>query len=542
LLVLFISLFRIVSVVYTIEEIIDARESFGMIRGNGFLAILALLAIGWNNPCPADEPDSSQAKPIQLLIKQLGSSTYKQRDEATRLLEKQGAKVLESLREATKSKDLEVSKRATLLVEKIEKELETQLTLAPTKIHLVCKNTPVKDAVAELARLSGTPIQITGDQSKLANRKITLDTGETTFWQAFDQLCQKAGLHEMPVSTTSSPYDYYQLDKLVKDASKVSYDNSLLPSLRRLTVQDGAPASVPTCYLGALRIQAKPMTKLLGTEVPSGTPTFDLCVSPEPRLRWHNLLELRPTKVLDAKGKPLAEGSIVRLEPVVDRPGYEAAMILEMEKMRRESGYFARSMLTKQHTSWGLKLPEAKETVLKELNGQLVAKVDTPPKTLATVNNILKASGQKVKTDGGSIKVLSVAPYQESGLRIHVRMETPITSTAFAGAPAGAQGLVRRVLQVKGNLHLVYLSADQAARGPENFTLVDIKGKPFRQEAVGQPTSATLNDKNDAEVREFQLTFMPNKGQAQPDRLIFSASHTITVQVPFVLQNVNIAK
>ncbi len=32
-----------------------------------------------------------------------------------------------------------------------------------------------------------------GDKTKLAKRKITLDTGEVSFWEAFDQLCLKAG-------------------------------------------------------------------------------------------------------------------------------------------------------------------------------------------------------------------------------------------------------------------------------------------------------------------------------------------------------------
>ena len=55
----------------------------------------------------------------------------------------------------------------------------------------------VLDAVNELSKQSGYPIQIDGDRTQLAQRKITLETGETTFWQAFDLLCQKGGLTDV---------------------------------------------------------------------------------------------------------------------------------------------------------------------------------------------------------------------------------------------------------------------------------------------------------------------------------------------------------
>jgi hypothetical protein len=61
-------------------------------------------------------------------------------------------------------------------------------------LRLEFKDTPVTEAVKQLVIKSGYRIVIQGDSRKLAERKVTLDTGETTFWQAFDQLCQKAGL------------------------------------------------------------------------------------------------------------------------------------------------------------------------------------------------------------------------------------------------------------------------------------------------------------------------------------------------------------
>ena len=42
----------------------------------------------------------------------------------------------------------------------------------------------------------GYPIEVMGDRSKLAGKKITLNTGLVPFWKAFDVLSDEAGLVE----------------------------------------------------------------------------------------------------------------------------------------------------------------------------------------------------------------------------------------------------------------------------------------------------------------------------------------------------------
>ena len=63
--------------------------------------------------------------------------------------------------------------------------------LAPKMVKLNLTNVSVVDAIAELSRQSGYGIQIVGDRSVLANRMITLQTGEVSFFQAMDQLCRQ---------------------------------------------------------------------------------------------------------------------------------------------------------------------------------------------------------------------------------------------------------------------------------------------------------------------------------------------------------------
>ena len=80
------------------------------------------------------------------------------------------------------------------LVKKLEKQVLTAKILAPTRLHLKYQDTPVQEAVADMAKQSKFTITLLDPQNKLAGRKVTLDTGDVPFWEAFDQFCQKAGL------------------------------------------------------------------------------------------------------------------------------------------------------------------------------------------------------------------------------------------------------------------------------------------------------------------------------------------------------------
>ena len=78
----------------------------------------------------------------------------------------------------------------------MEKQVLAAKVLAPKRLRLTFKETPVREAVAGFAKKSGYAISLHDPKNTLKDRKITLDTGETTFWQAFDQFCAKASLSE----------------------------------------------------------------------------------------------------------------------------------------------------------------------------------------------------------------------------------------------------------------------------------------------------------------------------------------------------------
>jgi hypothetical protein len=154
------------------------------------------LVLGLSALVPAADPPKADAEQIAKLIKQLGNDDFEVREKATKELEAIGTPALEALREATKTGDAEVKTRAAALLEKVEKKAATEKALAPTKVKLSFKDTPLADAVAEFNKKSGYTITVHDPDNKLKDRKVTLDTGEVTFWEAFDKFCEKAGLVE----------------------------------------------------------------------------------------------------------------------------------------------------------------------------------------------------------------------------------------------------------------------------------------------------------------------------------------------------------
>jgi hypothetical protein len=169
------------------------------------LVALALLGLALSNaaadkPAPKAEP-APDDKAIARLIEQLGSDTFEDREAAQKALDAIGAPALKALQEASKAGDAEVRKRAAALAERISTRAVTAEVLAPKMVHLVYKNTPIKEAIADFEKKAGVPFNLIDPKEKLKDKKITLDTGKVTFWQALEKFCDAAGLVEADPST-----------------------------------------------------------------------------------------------------------------------------------------------------------------------------------------------------------------------------------------------------------------------------------------------------------------------------------------------------
>jgi hypothetical protein len=505
--------------------------------------------------------DAGGADDIARLIAQLGSASFEEREQASRALEKAGPAALDGLRQAAKAEDREVRRRAEDLLAKLAKQAATEKALKPTLVHLAYKDTPLAEAVADLQKKSGCPIVLSDPQNHLTDRRITLDTGEKTFWQALDQFCAAAGLVETegqpvggapssrrqavfqqmpvnPVPLPAAPFAPIQWQQQVFQLPVVAGGSvntipGVLPT--QITLTEGTPAPLPTHYAGAVRIRARPA----GAPVPAGPPpesavTFPLQVSPELSMAWQGLLGVRVEKAVDERGHILHE--MVVSEPAAVPDTAIVAGRGGQRINRRAAVTFAtgdpREVLVR------LEQGDRPARQLKELSGVISAQVRSAPEAIFTVENILKAAGQSSKGDGGGKITVADATREDSGevtLQIEIELPpdvSPAGSGAVENVPLPVAGGFRRGgagFQGRGANPRGNLGAPTAG-----FRLLDDRGQVLPlsvQQVRGQANGEEI-------TWQVTLTHKMGAGQGEPAKLAFYGSRTVTLDIPFKLENV----
>lgn len=136
---------------------------------------------------------SRETGTVERWIDQLGSGEFRIRDTANRALAQVGAQALPQLRKALGHPDPEVRRR----VEALSPSLEAAQVLSPKRVYLRLQHRPLKDAVAELSKLSGYKLVLSPDLPPNDPRtKLVHDFrfDGLTFWQALEELCATGGL------------------------------------------------------------------------------------------------------------------------------------------------------------------------------------------------------------------------------------------------------------------------------------------------------------------------------------------------------------
>ncbi len=128
-----------------------------------------------------------QAPKAQQLIEQLGSGDYKEREQASKELAKEGEFALPFLKEALLTNEApEVQRRLEVLID----TLKSQLAFRPSLVSIDCKNAPSKAIIKSVCKQAGYTFQ---DQVQ-KEKKITLKLTNVPFWEATDAIAAEMGL------------------------------------------------------------------------------------------------------------------------------------------------------------------------------------------------------------------------------------------------------------------------------------------------------------------------------------------------------------
>jgi outer membrane protein assembly factor BamB len=479
-------------------------------------------------------PDSvaATAAPIAALVAGLGGDNYADREAAALALEAAGVAAIDPLRAAAGNPDPELSRRAAGLIRAIEKRAESARLLAPPRLHLQYQDRPLAEATLDFARKCGVVLRLPPELAKSGERKVTLDTGEVTFWDAFDRFCAAAGLVEVPpvapapdprggsVTVSSMVIVGGVGGRASTDVMRTTPDDRPL----ELMLADGRPAPTPASAGGAVRVRAVPPDVALPhLKKDDGEALVALDVALAGPVQWQKVVGVRLDRALDDEGRSLAAvfTPFNRPPPTTIVSGRGGLMINGMPVVTppEETDSAAARV-----TPLRLKQPAEKPAkMLKELTGTITAQVRTPREALVTIDNVLQSAGRLVKgRHGGEVHVVEAVKTEDGQVRIKVRVEA--VGRALSDVPQNPFG---GTLIVNGKR-----LGDENLLSSLDFSLLDVTGKPFRT------VTAVHTGVRAGAAPEYELVYEAEAGQGEAAKFVYADRRTLFIDVPFTLQDV----
>jgi len=429
-------------------------------------------------------------------VRKLSSGRYQDRERATRELETMGDEAHDALKKAAASNEPEVRKRAEDLLQKIEERQTQAKLLAPKMVRLKVADMSVADAITELTKASGYPIQFQGDRTVISGRKITLDTGETTFWKAFDDLCVQGKLVE-PTNVGTQ--------RVVRGG----YINGIPRNVGQqgtLQVTNGDPSPLRFAYAGAVRVRLTLIPAVNGQK-----PGYVIDASAEPRMQSFAMMhEPVIDRAIDELGQTLIPASAL--------PNQANAHLAEIDFIEMPQGMGMQNRRTQLRFEPTAK-PSTKVSLLK---GTLSASMQVPDKELVVVKEVMKNLGNTVRGKDGS--GLTVVSLEKVGAEYRARLRLEGTQMNMGNGGMVFAGAGQVVIQ--GN---VIINGRMGGQQNSLPVLTDAEGKAY---ASGPVTQNSVSINNGSISTEVTLTYR-GTNVGEPATMTLSGSRNIAVPVPF---------
>jgi len=489
--------------------------------------------------------EKTQPPQIEELVKNLGHRKFTEREKAARALLAVGEPALEALRSAAKSSDSEISIRAEALAARIERQEANRKLLRAPIVHLKFESVAVRSALAEVTKKSGLNLQL--DERRVANpnRAITLDTGDVPLWTAIDEFLEVAGLTEAQPNGALQPTDAERLliqqpqplGNFVPWGSRPPSPQQLASRVLLVDGKNDTPSSTDSL----VRVRALPRD-FPGNVVTrgSGEISLTLDVTPAPSLAWRGLVGVEIRRAVDEHGQALTQSHVQEDAGDPNMMMWDVAMPVQV--FRGGGGIMVQGGMwidqadggiaglgDLRHVPVSLRSGQRSSRKLKELEGVLTGRVLTPPQTLLSVDNILKADTKTVyRVDATTVQILE-AKVQPNGtimLRVKIDQPSPNDMTQFGVRIRGRVQPFILMNQFDGSL---------GGNGPPQVALVESDGKPLR---LVQNNYMSSSDNGLVMSSEMQFVFQQAKGQKEPARLTLTGRRAIDLDVPFTLKNV----
>jgi hypothetical protein len=481
----------------------------------------------------AQPSPKASAGDLTRWVGQLGSRSFREREAAAAALAAhRNPEVVELLRRAARSSDPEVARRAGELLVRVEQSIETERLLTARTLRLKFDNTPLADALAEFTRRTGIKVILApAEAAKLATRKLTLDTGEVTPWQALDKLCKSAGLDEKipeQAPALANPYDGTARMGGRRGRRRVVWmtPDRMPPPLPDHIELTASKNTTPSFETGGLRLKMLSPKGIVGT---AREVQYRLFVNLDPRFGATRLVSIRVHSAIDDQGQRLVSPRMFIGEESHPFDGAEnTVIIIDGEVPPRPSLKLG---------TIDLCLGKFPARLVKELRGTVALEVESLNSHLLTVNDLMKCRGKTIAGPGGaSVKVLEAKREASGVYTLKVEVKTPpLQSMNFGGNGQVQMLFINRQAQEYRGLDRTILNEMQLRE--KGVLVVDALGKPLLMTQAQETT-----DPNATGSHVYTMTFSPKKGQGAPAKLLLSGRRNVLLQVPFVLRDVPLPK
>jgi hypothetical protein len=403
-----------------------------------------------DQPGPKPEVKEAPINPkIVKLIDQLGDDDYRKRDAAYKALEALGAKAIPALRKAKDHADAEVCRRVGMLLPK----LEHAVMVAPKRVTINMTKKPLKQIFDELTKQTGYKFQSWGGDDKLT---FDLKCDNAPFWEAFDRLCQAAGLVLQP----SYGDEYLRLNQ---QASYVPYIK-----------HDGAFRLVASNFNQNKTIDLSTLPKNGGGAHRSESLTFNFSIFSEPRLPLMGVGEPKIITAVDNEGRSM-------IPPAQENDGGFGFP----GGGRRFGGFYGYKSYFQQ-TSLYLRRPAESSKSVKLLKGTVPLTLLADQKARVVTDTILKAKGKKVTLGKTTFDIqdVTVTPNKQYQIRMSITEDNKDNPNDYTWMNSLYSRL--HLQDDKGNQFQVY-SSSWGNSGPNHAQLTFTYGPPPVAKA-GPPT------------------------------------------------------
>jgi hypothetical protein len=426
-------------------------------------------------PCaPAGDPATTSAAE---LVRQLGSSSFRDRESAYDELVRRGSGASSVLELGLRSEDREIRRRCQDLLRQIEEaELRAQL-LPPHLTRFRFDKTPLRSALLEVEERTG--LQAVAPEP--VGRRVSLDTGEVPFWQAWERFCKDAGLCE-PDETFEPPG---------RGGPQVKLQNG---------------KSDAAAYLGSpLRVRALSAVAVvrgIAAEVQYGGPVaavLEICAEPHLDLLAIDAVRIRKVRAHDGKVLMLA-GSVTQ------RPVHVPELLVDAEgrPVHGKAGWLIPIWLP------GLTRLQPP----RELAGVIEARF-LVRRTCLTIPAPLEAVGKTFAGKRGvALTVRAAAISPDGTVTLTVQLEHP--DGLLAAGPGDQMQRIRPG---------VVIARDPLAALLDGLELHDAKGRPLPR--------ADLVRHDDAGLCVVSFRDIPEGGKGL--RLVLMARHVVRMEMEFTL-------